>query len=170
MSDLFPQQSRVFRRLTAACIILLSALPFLGFDPRTINYTGLFQQRPIITWLCMGCALALQCFLYFSALRQTTRRYGLSLILLIGVLLLMIIPYRNEQDLSTNLHLLLSFAVLVLLNVLVIEMLLLKPKLLSFYFAGCLFAFFLALTAASINGLSELVYGAVLTLVLCECA
>lgn len=161
-----PQQDRRIRTMIAAVIILLSIIPFIGLDPYTVNYTGLFQQRPLLTWLCMGPALILQGWLFMTALRKTPGGSSLrlpSLVLLIGVIALMIMPYRKEHDLSTNLHLVLAFAVLVLLNVLVLKILFLKQKLLLFYTGGCVLSFFNALTASSINGLSELIYAAILT-------
>ena len=155
--------------MIAAMIILLSIIPFIGLDPYTVNYTGLFQQRPLLTWLCMGPSLILQGWLFMTAVTKTAGGSSLrvpSVILLIGVIALMIMPYRKEHDLSTNLHLVLAFAVLVLLNVLVLRILFFKQKLLLFYAGGCMLAFFTALTASSINGLSELVYAAVLTITL----
>ncbi|MBQ8068108.1 MAG: hypothetical protein IJ201_07170 [Solobacterium sp.] len=166
-----PQQDRNLRLLTAGIILVLSVIPFIGLDPYTINYTGLFQQRPLLTWLCMGPALILQGWLFMTAIKKTAGASSLrlpSLILLIGVIGLMIMPYRKEHDLSTNLHLVLAFAVLVLLNVLVLKILFLKQKLLLFYAGGCVLSFFTALTASSINGLSELIYAAVLTITLVQ--
>ena len=166
-----PQQDRNLRLLTAGIILVLSVIPFIGLDPYTINYTGLFQQRPLLTWLCMGPALILQGWLFMTAIKKTAGASSLrlpSLILLIGVIGLMIMPYRKEHDLSTNLHLVLAFAVLVLLNVLVLKILFLKLKLLLFYAGGCVLSFFTALTASSINGLSELIYAAVLTITLVQ--
>ena len=117
-----PQQDRNLRLLTAGIILVLSVIPFIGLDPYTVNYTGLFQQRPLLTWLCMGPALILQGWLFMTAAKKTPGSSSLripSLFLLMGVIALMIMPYRKEHDLSTNLHLVLAFAVLVLLNVLV---------------------------------------------------
>ena len=165
-----PQQDRRIRTMIAAVIILLSIIPFAGLNPYTVNYTGLFQQRPLLTWLCMGPALILQGWLFMTAVRKTPGGSSLripSLFLLAGVIALMIMPYRKEHDLSTNLHLVLAFAVLVLLNVLVFRILFFKQKLLLFYAGSCVLAFFTALTTSSINGLSELIYAAVLTVSLC---
>ena len=170
MRPLSPQQDRSLRLLTAGIILVLSVIPFIGRDPYTVNYTGLFQQRPLLTWLCMGPALILQGWLFMTAVRKTPGGSSLripSLFLLAGVIALMIMPYRKEHDLSTNLHLVLAFAVLVLLNVLIFRILFFKQKLLLFYAAGCVLAFFTALTASSINGLSELIFAAVLTVSLC---
>ncbi len=164
-----PQQDRNLKLLTAGIILVLSVIPFAGLNPYTVNYTGLFQQRPLLTWLCMGPALILQGWLFMTAIKKTAGGSFLripSLILLIGVIGLMIMPYRKEHDLSTNLHLVLAFIVLVLLNVLMFRILFPKQKLLLFYAGGCMLAFFTALTASSINGLSELVYAAVLTITL----
>lgn len=166
-----PQQDRNLRLLTAGIILVLSVIPFIGLDPYTVNYTGLFQQRPLLTWLCMGPALILQGWLFMTAVTKTAGASSLrvpSLVLLIGVITLMIMPYRKEYDLSTNLHLVLAFAVLVLLNVLVLKILFLKQKLLLFYAGGCVLSFFTALTASSINGLSELIYALVLTITLVQ--
>ena len=166
MSNQSPQQSHILRSVTAGLILVLSALPFAGFDPLTINYTGLFQSRPLLTWLCMSPALLLQTGLFVSAATKTCGLKAIQVpagILFSAVLALMIMPYQQEHDLSTNLHLLLAFGVLVLLNVLVIKILLYRPKVLLFYAAGYVPAFFTALTASSINGLSELIYAAVLT-------
>ena len=166
MSERSPQQSHILRFVTAGLILVLSALPFAGFDPLTINYTGLFQSRPLLTWLCMGPALFLQTGLFVSAATKTCGLKAIRIpagILFSAVLALMIMPYQQEHDLSTNLHLLLAFGVLVLLNVLLVRILMYRPKILLFYAAGCVPAFFTALTASSINGLSELIYAAVLT-------
>ena len=166
MSNQSPQQSHILRSVTAGLILVLSALPFAGFDPLTINYTGLFQSCPLLTWLCMDLALFLQTGLFVSAATKTCGLKAIRIpagILFSAVLALMIMPYQQEHDLSTNLHLLLAFGVLVLLNVLVIKILLYRPNVLLFYAAGCVPAFFTALTASSINGLSELIYAAVLT-------
>ncbi len=166
-----PQQDRRIRTMTTAAIIILSIIPFVGLDPYHINYTGLFQQRPLLTWLCMGPALILQGRLFMTAVKKTAGGSFLripSLILLIGVIGLMIMPYRKEHDLSTNLHLVLAFIVLVLLNVLMFRVLFPKQKLLLFYAGGCMLAFFTALTASSINGLSELIYAVVLTITLLQ--
>lgn len=166
-----PQQDRRIRTMIAVVIILLSIIPFAGLNPNTVNYTGLFQQRPLLTWLCMGPALILQGWLFMTAVTKTAGASSLrvpSLVLLIGVITLMIMPYRKEYDLSTNLHLVLAFAVLVLLNVLVLKILFLKQKLLLFYVSGCVLSFFTALTASSINGLSELIYALVLTITLVQ--
>ena len=164
-----PQQDRNLRLLTAGIILVLSVIPFAGLDPYTVNYTGLFQQRPLLTWLCMGPALILQGGLFMTAVTKTAGGSSLrlpSLLLLIGVIGLMIMPYRKEHDLTTNLHLVLAFIVLVLLNGIIFRILLFRQKLLLFYAGGCMLAFFAALTASSINGLSELVYAAVLTITL----
>ena len=164
-----PQQDRRIRTMIAAVIILLSIIPFIGLDPYTVNYTGLFQQCPLLTWLCMGPALILQGWLFMTAVKKTAGASPLRLpshLLLIGVIGLMIMPYRKEHDLSTNLHLVLAFIVLVLLNVLMFRILFSKQKLLLFYAGGCMLAFFTALTVSSINGLSELIYAAVLTITL----
>ncbi len=166
MSNRSPQQTRILRLSIAGLILVLSVLPFAGFDPLTINYTGLFQSRPLLTWLCMGPALLLQAWLFVSAMKKTAgyRSLGIpAVILFLAVLALMFMPYQKEHDLSTNLHLLLAFGVLVLLNVLLVRILIYRPKILLFYAAGCVPAFFTALTASSINGLSELIYAAVLT-------
>ena len=164
-----PQQDRRIRTMIAAVIILLSIIPFAGLNPYTVNYTGLFQQRPLLTWLCMGPALILQGWLFMTAVKKTAGASSLrlpSLLLLIGVIGLMIMPYRKEHDLTTNLHLVLAFIVLVLLNGIIFRILFFRQKLLLFYAGGCMLAFFTALTASSINGLSELVYAAVLTITL----
>ena len=166
-----PQQDRRIRTMIAIVIILLSIIPFLGLDPYTINYTGLFQQRPLRTWLCMGPALILQGWLFMTAVTKTAGGSSLrvpSFILLIGVIGLMIMPYRKEHDLTTNLHLVLAFIVLLLLNGIIFRILFLKQKLILFYAGGCVLAFFTALTASSINGLSELIYAAVLTITLLQ--
>ena len=166
MLNLSPQQTRI---LLSGCALLtgvLCLLPFAGYDPVTVNYTGLFQASPVRTWLCMGPALILETILFLAAAKRRlpSSKYPLpSFFLLVLVIGLMVMPYRKEHDLSTNVHLILAFGTLVLLNVLVVRILAVTPKILMFYAAGSLLAFFTALTASSINGLSELIYAAVLT-------
>ncbi len=173
MSRFSPQQSHLLRLSRMCMILFLSTLSFAGMNPFAVNLTGLFSRRPFFTWLCMGPALFLQAIqLYEAGIPYLPKRSWLAQCLVLGVsvLGLMLVPYRSETEFSTNLHLLSALLVLILVHVLLARLFLYRPDVRSLYLPFAVASLLFALTASSVNGISELVLGYGLTISLYWCA
>ncbi len=169
MRSRLPQQNLNLPLLAAVLTMILCTLPFAGKNPLTVNYTGLFSAAPAITWLCMGPALILLSWLYCSVICSVfpkQQAVPILVLLFLGVIALMLIPYRKETDMSTNIHLILAAVELTGINLVLFPCLLRQPQLLQFYTAGLILALFTALCTSSINGLAELIYAYLLILTL----
>ena len=164
-----PQQNRKDPALPALLSAVLCLLPWINADPFAENYTGLFSAKPLFTWLCMGPALLCLSILFVRSARRVfawKQADGISAGLFLLVLSLMIITYKKETDLSTNLHLILAYALLICLNLVLYKILEGRNGLMVFYICGSLTAFFTALLSASVNGMSEIIYGLTLIITL----
>ena len=148
--------------MTAAFFFLLSALPFAGFSPLQINYTGLLNKRPVITILCL-----MPCFLFYAFRFYTEgiRRYPVrtwrwkTLLILLLTAAVIAIPYGEKENFLSGLHVLLGYIDFSLLSLFLFQLIYGRKELMNLLLCGNVLALFTALSALSVNGLSELIYG-----------
>ncbi|MBO7702833.1 MAG: hypothetical protein J6S26_00195 [Solobacterium sp.] len=168
--QILPQDDSARAHIRTALSVLsciLSALPFYGYDPRLINYTGLFHERPFVTFACLLIPLCVMTYRFELAWRTYLQEGRKELWFMLGmILVLLVIPYHPEEDFFSGLHVLMGFLVFLNLNRLFFKLYVFHPSAFSFYLGGTVFAFFTALLTFNINGWSELVYAFVLNIFL----
>ena len=160
--DILPRQKSKYTLLwiCGACAsLVLCVLPFLHSDPLRENYTGVLNRRPLYTAVCLIPVLV---FMTAAFLHTAMRHWPKQIILRETVLmsamavLLMCIPYRETEDFWSGFHVLFGFAAFVNLNRLCLNLFLFYPASRTVWIGGMVLSFLTALTALSINGISEI--------------
>lgn len=161
---ILPQDASVKRPLRIALTVLSCALyllPFLGSDPSSVNYTGLFALRPWLTLSCLLPGLLLMSVRFYRTAARflsvsRARRILLGLLVMTAVLLL--IPYHMQEDFWSGLHVFWAWLTFGALNAALFLLSPYDPGAYRFYIAALAASFFITLGALSVNGYAELVF------------
>ena len=151
----------LIRTAIALALFVLSAVPFYGLSPKRINYTGLLNQRPVLTCLCM---IPLGLFYAWIFYREGCQffpkdEWKRKTALLLGmIVLVMIVPYGMKEDFFSGLHVLLAYGTLIVYGFLMSQLLYSNKPLFQLFGMGMILSFFLAVSDLSVSGRSELAF------------
>jgi len=150
----------LFRCLGAALLFLLSAVPFRGYSPSEINYTGLLRVRPFLTLACLLPCLLLYAFLFIRAgLQKFPRNIWISkcAVVLVLTAAVILIPYEEKGGFLSSLHVSAAYADLTVFCLFLYQLIMDRRELVMIFTALLIPASLTALSALSINGTSELI-------------
>lgn len=154
--------------MTASFLFLLSAVPFYGLDPGRYNYTGLLHLRSSLTLACMIPAGLFYTFLFYQAgcRKYPKRDWAEKTLLLFGMTaVVMALPYGEKEDFFSGLHVLFAYGALIVYGWLMTLLLHSNRALFTVFVIGMTLSFFLALSALSVSGYSELAFSAMNALI-----
>lgn len=152
-------KKRCIQLIGYGLIPLLLWLTYFIFDMSDINFTGVINQEN--GWIMKLGGLSLWAWFNVLLIPLTTSlRHQKQWVFLMDLLavLTMIIPYHNQADVLSNLHVLCANGTLFIFNYVFIASHIHDLSKLRLYFMFTLPAFLLILSTMSINGLSEIVY------------
>ena len=134
-------------------------LTYSAFDMEKITFTGVINSEN--GWMMKSGGLLLWAWFNVLLIPVTSSiRHQKHWIILMDVLavLTMVIPYHNQAEVFSNLHVLCANGTLFVFNYVIITSCIHDLSQLRLYFIFTLPAIFLILTTMSINGICEVVY------------
>ena len=148
---------------------VLFILPLAGRNPVTTNYTTAINEpgsSPLF-FLSVPAALIYEIVLFYLIGLPNSRTWKLRCTALAVLTFAAIfIPYHENPDAVSDIHVLCGFLVFLLINSLLFEALQYDAKLRSFYLCGLLTVFLVTITWMAVSGLSEILYGSLLSVCL----
>lgn len=138
----------------------LFSLPFFFASPIEYNYTGLFNHPSYRLLAMLSFFFALVGIFYFLYIagKEKENWFWKCLFVFVFTILSALIPYPNQENIWSALHLLSSYLSFFFVHILLFQLFFLTPTFRNLYLFFLLFLFFLTLTIQYINGVVELIY------------
>ena len=170
MSDFFLQHRKTIVSLISFIVIPLSFfLVFLIMRAGDLNLSGLLSDKSTFSFTCSWLFLLLAWLNYMlyaiakrKKIRITTRLFLMDILILSSFF----IPYTEGNSFLSSLHITSAYAALVYMNYLFFKTGFYETGFRDYYFAVSLIAAFHAFTYGKITGFSEMLYGALVSIML----
>ncbi|MCR5228599.1 MAG: hypothetical protein K6D03_00565 [Solobacterium sp.] len=163
------------RILTAAAGYIaapvLMCIPFLHHSWFEYNYTTLINDAHQLTvfMLCMMPDLALLFYFFLTAGAGTKPRFSWTAQCILTaalIIIILLIPYHEERDFLSNLHVLLAYAAYLSSALLLYQLIWMRQDLVRIFLASFVLQVFLIMYSGAISGISEVLYGITLSVIL----
>ncbi len=150
---------------------VLMCIPFLHYSCLEYNYTTLINDAHQLTvfMLCMIPDLLLLLYLFTAVGFRTKphRSWLLQCILaVVLIIIILLIPYHETSDFSSNLHVLLAYGAYLSSALLLFQLIWTRPGLIRLFLASFVLQIFLIMLTGAISGISEIAYGITLFIIL----
>lgn len=141
-------------------IPVFSVWPMLGRDFASDNYTLVLNDHPLFV---LPLLFNISCFLY--ALLVIGKRLHFKknwfiqcIVVYVLNLLVMMISYGEETDLSSQIHVFLGYAVFLWMNYLMFILFQYYPRYRTIYYPGILAILFVIMHYGCVNGIAEIIF------------
>lgn len=152
--------------LVIPCIFLYAQFVYNKND--AFNYSGLIEIHPVLFRILAVIVMIdylWTSYLFGTFVNQKVKR-NLFIVLLFLLLCTIFIPYHSKQSFSSSIHLLFAYSAFFVFNILLYLHVFLSEKDKQIYTLLLLFCFMHSMLHMQITGLSQTIYGAIISILL----